>query len=155
MAKRYVNREWKKSMRLRLDYNNMMSEFVGEKEGFTVTELNSVRSKALSALDKVVENRGKGWLGWMDLPFNQEDIVKDINETAKKIRKTAKNFVVLGIGGSALGPIAVFQALCHLHYNDLPHKVRKGPKFYVEDNVDPERMKALLDVINVEETVIT
>ena len=35
----------------------------------------------------------------------------------------------------------------------MPNKYRKGPKFYVEDNVDPERMKALLDVINAEETV--
>ena len=153
MAKRYLNREWRNSMRIRLDYNNMMSEFVGEKEGFTLKMINSERSNALRALERIKNSRGKGWLGWMDLPFNQADIVKDINETAKKIRKTAKNFVVLGIGGSALGPIAVFQALCHLHYNDLPNKVRKGPKFYVEDNVDPERMKALLDVINVEETV--
>lgn len=153
MAKRYQNREWKKSMQLRLDYNNMMSEYVGEKEGFTVKMLNSVRSKALKALEVVKQSRGKGWLGWTELPFNQAEIVADINATAKVIRKMAKNFVVLGIGGSALGPIAVFQALCHLHYNDLPYKERKGPKFYVEDNVDPERMKALLDVINVEETV--
>lgn len=153
MSKRYFNKEWRNSMRIRLDYNNMMSEFVGEKEGFTLKMLNAERSKALKALANVKASRGKGWLGWMDLPFNQADIVKDINDTAQKIRKTAKNFVVLGIGGSALGPIAVFQALCHLHYNDLPLKVRKGPKFYVEDNVDPERMKALLDVINVEETV--
>ena len=29
MAKRYLNREWRNSMRIRLDYNNMMSEFVG------------------------------------------------------------------------------------------------------------------------------
>ena len=111
MAKRYLNRDWKNSMRIRLDYNNMMSEFVGEKEGFTTKMINAERSKALSALAKVKASRGKGWLGWMDLPFNQADIVKDVNETAKVIRKTAKNFVVLGIGGSALGPIAVFQAL--------------------------------------------
>ncbi|MBE5742162.1 MAG: glucose-6-phosphate isomerase [Clostridiales bacterium] len=153
MAKRYQNREWKNSMRLRLDYNNMMSEFVGKNEGFTTKEINQVKGKALEALDKIKQSRGKGWLGWTELPYNQAEIVADINATAKKIRKTAKNFVVLGIGGSALGPIAVFQALCHLHYNDLPSRVRKGPKFYVEDNVDPERMKALLDVINVEETV--
>ena len=79
MAKRYMNREWRNSMRIRLDYNNMMSEFVGEKEGFTLKMINQERSKALSALEKVKASRGKGWLGWMDLPFNQTDIVKDIN----------------------------------------------------------------------------
>lgn len=152
MAKQYTNRDWKNSMKLRLDYNNMMDEFIGE-DGITRKELNAHKSEALAALAKIAENRGKGWLGWTELPYNQKEIVADINATAKKIRKTAKNFVVLGIGGSALGPIAVYQALCHLHYNELPNKVRKGPKFYVEDNVDPERMKALLDIINVEETV--
>ncbi|MBQ7373347.1 MAG: glucose-6-phosphate isomerase, partial [Clostridia bacterium] len=91
MAKRYQNREWRNSMRIRLDYNNMMSEFVGEKEGFTLKMINSERSNALRALERIKSSRGKGWLGWMDLPFNQADIVKDINETAKKIRKTAKN----------------------------------------------------------------
>lgn len=152
MAKRYLNKEWKNSMKLRLDYNNMMDEFVGT-DGITRKELNSYKYIAGNALEKVVSEKGKGWLGWTDLPYNQKNVVADINATAKAIRKTAKNFVVLGIGGSALGPIAVFQALCHLHYNDLPAKLRKGPKFFVEDNVDPERMKALLDVIDVENTV--
>ena len=68
------------------------------------------------------------------------------------MRKQFDTFVVLGIGGSALGPIMAFNALCHLHYNDLPRNKRKGPKFYVEDNVDPVRMKDLLDVIEPEET---
>ena len=152
MSKRYQNKDWKNSMKLRLDYNNMTEEFVG-KDGITDQELRSIKYEALNALNKFQTSKGKGWLGWTDLPYNQKDIVADINATAKTIRKTAKNFVVLGIGGSALGPIAVFQALCHLRYNDLPNKYRKGPKFYVEDNVDPERMKALLDVINAEETV--
>ena len=153
MAKRYANKEWKESMKLRLDYNNMMAEFVGEKEGFTQKDIDVYKKNAQQALFSISSKRGTGWLEWTELPYNQKQVAADINATAKAVRKTAKNFVVLGIGGSALGPIAVFQALCHLHYNDLPNKVRKGPKFYVEDNVDPERMNALLDVIDVENTV--
>ena len=150
--KNYKSAEWKKSMRLRLDYNNMMQEFVGD-EGYTAKDISAYKKSAQTAVSKIKAERGKGWLGWTELPYNQNEIVKDIKATAKEIRKKAKNFVVLGIGGSALGPIAVFQALCHLHYNDLPRAKRKGPKFYVEDNVDPERMNALLDVIDVEDTV--
>ena len=63
-------------------------------------------------------------------------------------------FVVLGIGGSALGPIAIQQALNHLHYNELPAEKRGGPRLYVEDNIDPERMAALLDVIDVKEHLL-
>ena len=80
------------------------------------------------------------------------EIVDDILQTAQEIRKKFKAFVILGIGGSALGPIAVQQALNHLHYNELPDEKRGGPRLYVEDNVDPERMEALLDVIDLEST---
>jgi len=153
MAKRYTSRDFVKSMNLKFDYNNMMAEFIGEKQGFSKKEINAYKEQAKNAYNALESTRGQGWKGWMDLPYNQAEVVADIKATAKNIRKTAKYFVVLGIGGSALGPIAVFQSLCHLHYNDLPTRVRKGPKFYVEDNVDPERMKALLEVIDVEDTV--
>ena len=97
MSKRYQNKDWKNSMKLRLDYNNMTEEFVG-KDGITDQELRSIKYEALNALNKFQASKGKGWLGWTDLPYNQKDIVADINATAKTIRKTAKNFVVLGIG---------------------------------------------------------
>ena len=153
MSSKYNAKKWQKSMRIRYDYNNMMKEFVGEEQGLSRGDINSLKIQAKQAFDAVQENRGKGMTAWMDLPYNQDEIVADILATARDIRKKYDYFVVLGIGGSALGPIAVKEALCHLHYNDLPKAKRKGPKFYVEDNIDPERMKALLDVIDVKKTV--
>lgn len=137
---------------IRFDYNNMMSEFVGEREGFSAKDLEGIAGLCEKAFREVQDNRGTGMTGWMKLPYEQEEIVADILKTAEEVRKNFECFVVLGIGGSALGPIAVQQALTHLHYNDLPAEKRGGPRFYVEDNVDPERMAALLDVINVEKT---
>ena len=145
--------EWQKSMQIKVDYNNMMAEYVGKEQGFTDKGLSAGKKIAEEAYKNVVENRGSGMMGWTELPYNQNEIVKDIIDTAKNIRKKFDNFVVLGIGGSALGPIAVFQALCHLRYNELPKKVRKAPKFYVEDNIDPERMDALFDVLDLDKTV--
>ena len=147
----FRNKDWRNSMRLTVDYNYMMKKFIGE-EGFKDSELNELKTAAADAFDYVADNRGKGMMGWTELPYNQKEIVEDILATAKDIRRKFKYFVVLGIGGSALGPIAVFNALCHLHYNDLAPSKRRGPKFYVEDNVDPERMAALLDVIEPEKT---
>lgn len=140
-------------MRVSVDYNYMTSAYLGDK-GITDAELRSVKSKAEEAFDYVAQNRGKDelFMGWTELPYNQDAIVADIIATAKAVRKKFKYFVVLGIGGSALGPIMAFNALKHLHYNELPPKRRGGPKFYVEDNVDPVRMQALLDVIVPEET---
>ena len=147
------NSQWQKTMQIKVDYNNMMADFIGNEQGFTDKELSSNKSLAESAFNTVAAGRGTGMMGWTELPYNQAEIVKDINETAKNIRKKFDNFVVLGIGGSALGPIAVFQALCHLRHNELPKQARKAPKLYVEDNVDPERMASLLNVLDLEETV--
>lgn len=137
--------------KIRLDYNNMMADYVGQ-EGFSDQELDALAPQCQAAFDYVEKNSGKGMLGWARLAYDQDEIVQDILATAKAVRSKFKAFVVLGIGGSALGPIAVFQALCHLHYNELPDAKRNGPKFYVEDNVDPERMNALLDIIDPKET---
>lgn len=147
----YRNKEWRNEMRVTVDYNYMMKKFIG-KDGLTDADLAGTKESAAKAFAYVADNRGTGMMGWTELPYNQNEIVEDILATAKEVRRKFKYFVVLGIGGSALGPIAVFNALCHLHYNDLAPSKRKGPKFYVEDNVDPERMAALLDVIVPEET---
>ena len=145
MAKKYES--------IKFDYNNMMADHVGEKEGISAQELAAMRNKAVAAHAEVKLNRGTGMMGWTELPYNQGEVVKDILETAKVVRRNAEAFVVLGIGGSALGPMAVFQALCHLRHNELPKRLRKAPKFYVEDNVDPERMASLLDILNLDKTV--
>ena len=149
----YKNLAWRKQMQIKVDFNNMMKEFVGEKEGFSIKDFKDNKKLVNSAFDFVSTNRGQGMMGWTELPYNQDKIVEDIILTAKDIKKKYDNFVVLGIGGSALGPIAVFQALCHLRHNELPKAKRKAPKLYVEDNVDPERMIALLDVLDLDKTM--
>jgi len=141
------------ALRLTVDYTNMTDKYLKDK-GYSPAKLDSLKGLAKAAHAYVTDNRGKDelFMGWTELPYNQDDIVADIMETARAVRKKFEYFVVLGIGGSALGPSMAFSALCHLHYNDLPKKVRKAPKFYVEDNVDPVRMKELLDVIEPEKT---
>ncbi|MCL1901978.1 MAG: glucose-6-phosphate isomerase [Firmicutes bacterium] len=138
---------------LKFDFNNMFAENVGKKEGFTKEHLKKMDKKIDDAYNFVLKNRGKGMMGWAELCYNQDEIVKDIVAAAQDVRKNFENFVVLGIGGSALGPMAVFTALKHLKYNDLDEEKRCGPKFFVEDNIDPERMQALLDVIDIKKTM--
>ncbi len=145
--------EIRKKLRVTVDYTNMTDKYLGEK-GYSQKTIDAHKKIAKAAHAYVAENRGKDelFMGWTELPYNQDAIVADILATAKDVRKKFDYFVVLGIGGSALGPIMAFNALCHLHYNDLPKSKRKGPKFYVEDNVDPVRMKELLDVIDIKKT---
>ena len=139
------------SNRIRLDVNPMMAEYVGPR-GIARAELDGMIPALKQAHAAVEAGRGKGMQGWMDLPYNQDEIVAEIEKTAAKVRGEFEAFVVLGIGGSALGPAAVQAALNHLHYNELPAEKRGGPRLYIEDNVDPERMAALLDVIDLKKT---
>ena len=135
-----------------LDVNHMMADTLGFQYGIARSQVEEYAPFAAAANQAVQAGRGKNWLGWTELPYNQGEIVEKIEKVAQRVRENFDTFVVLGIGGSALGPIAVQQALNHLHYNELPAEKRGGPRLYVEDNIDPERMQALLDVIDVKTT---
>lgn len=149
-GKRYADPAWRDAMRVRVDYNNMMQDRLGDR-GIADAEIDALLPKLAAAADAM--EAGRGNMKWRELPYNQEQVVAKIEAVAERVREQFDAFVVLGIGGSALGPIAVHQALCHLRYNELPRDRRGGPRLYVEDNVDPERMAALLDVIDVEKTM--
>ena len=122
-------------MRLKINYNNMMKSALIP-DGFTAEEIQAL---PLSAAFEAMKAK-RPQLKWMELPHNQDKIVSEIEKTAAWVREEAEAFVVLGIGGSALGPIAIQQALNHLHYNELPANKRGGPRFYVEDNIDGVRI---------------
>lgn len=139
-------------MGIKVDYNNMLSCAIME-QGISKEEISAQRNLFEAALAGFKSNIGKGWLGWTDLPFNQGEVVKDIKAAAKDINKKFDTFVVLGIGGSALGPIAAFTALKHYYHNELPKEKRSAPKFYVVDNIDADRMNALFDVLDLDKTI--
>ncbi|MBR5948460.1 MAG: glucose-6-phosphate isomerase [Clostridia bacterium] len=137
-------------MRIRVDYNNMLSTAVGE-HGIKPEELEAMRERLASALVSV--NAKRDSMRWRDLHKTERANISAILGMAEFVRYRAENFVVLGIGGSALGPIAVQQAISHLHHNDLGKAVTGSPRIFIEDNIDPERMAALLDVIDLDKTV--
>lgn len=129
-----------------LDYNNMMAEFV--ENGINSERLENIKEKAKKAVE-AVESRRKTDLGFMDLPYNQEEIINDILKYREEM-KDIEAFVVFGIGGSALGPMAVQQALNNPYYNELTREERGGnPRLYIIDNVDPERLVYLFQTIDI------
>ena len=76
-----------------------------------------------------------------------------VNKVAKDIRKRCDTFVILGIGGSALGPICIHTALRHYYHNVDANARKKDPRLFVVDNSDPEMMMSLLDIIDLKKTV--
>lgn len=135
---------------MHLDYNNLMNESAG-KEALSKTDIEAI-DKALGAALKTVENQyKKGQLPFMDLPFKTEDI-KKYTAMGDDLKKKFENLVVLGIGGSALGAKAVFQALKPLNHNSLPNSKRGGTRLFVADNIDPEGFACLLEGLDIRKT---
>jgi glucose-6-phosphate isomerase len=134
-------------MKMRMDYNNMLSCRVSD--GITREEFDKLSAPIAKANKAMVEKRAAGKMAWRDLPYNQEVVVKEINSYVNEKKDEIDAFVVLGIGGSALGPLAVQQALNHPWWNELPREKRGGfPKLYVLDNVDPERLVFFFETVD-------
>jgi glucose-6-phosphate isomerase len=77
-----------------------------------------------------------GVLGYAKLPDNTQ-YRASVQELVQRYRDNTTDLLVLGIGGSALGNIAVHNALNPVTYNLLSQRKRKGPRLFVLDNVDP------------------
>src|SRR4030095_9705504 len=68
-----------------------------------------------------------------------------VRAIAERCRGRFDNMVVLGIGGSALGNIALQSALNPSTYNLLPSDKRRGPRMFVGANVDPTYFVSVLN----------
>jgi glucose-6-phosphate isomerase len=134
-------------LNIRCDFNNLMAERVGE-HGITEAELKALGPK-LEAAAAAVENAP---LGFRKLPYDTK-LADRIAVLASELQERCDNFVVVGIGGSALGNIALHSALNHPEYNHLVRPPRRGPRLFVADNVDPDRIAGLLDALILDETV--
>ena len=145
----YESATWQEAMRVRLDFNNCMVEKVGRAHGLAESDIERGAGRCREAAESLARKRAAGDLEWMDL-HTLTDQAARITAYAERARARFDDFVVLGIGGSALGPISVHAALTHPFYNLLPKQQRGGPRFFVLDNVDPDLIAGFLDTIDVE-----
>lgn len=142
----YHNPSWRAQMRIRLDVNNTLRSVVGQ-HGIDSDQFARYVPRAVAAVADIAATRAH--LGWPDLPSQD---VSAIIAHAERVRHV-ENFVVLGIGGSALGNIAVQSALNHPFYNDLPRSKRLAPRLFVIDNSDPDLNAGLLETLDPASTV--
>ena len=43
--KRYEDKTWQEDMNIRFDFNNMMTEYIGEEQGISFKEIEKLKSK--------------------------------------------------------------------------------------------------------------
>jgi glucose-6-phosphate isomerase len=127
-----------------LYYKNVTSDIIGAEHGISKQQFASLADKLNKIIIKENVERNDGKTGYRDLPYN-DLISSSVTKMAASV-KGIENFVVLGIGGSALGNIALQTALNPYMYN-IDSKQRKGPRLFVFDNVDPDQLASFLDWI--------
>ena len=104
--------------RIRLDCTNLMADVVGPEHGITEAELAALAPASAKALEAVRARRTTD-LRWLDLPY-QEDVLEQILGYAAEQQGRFENIVVLGIGGSALGNLALSGALSSPYQDVAP-----------------------------------
>ena len=135
-----------------LDYNNMLAPRLGGGHGIDPARVQAMAERFRAAHADAQARRQSGELGFYALP-EENDTVAAI----EKFADLAQNFstvVILGIGGSALGTIALRTALLHPFWNELSDEERDFfPKLYVLDNVDPATIAPFLDRVDLGRTL--
>ena len=128
---------------VKLYYKNVTADVIGPEHGISDARLKALEKKTSPLISKLNKERKAGETPYRDLPFN-EDISKKVKELVAEVKDNCENLVVLGIGGSALGNIALQTAL-NPYMHNLDDTRRIGPRLFVFDNVDPVQFGAFLD----------
>jgi len=136
---------------MELDTENLWRDAIDTEQGLAQRDVQDY-SETMASYTACIQDRRDDDIGFMNLP-DETELADRIARHAEDLRSWCTNFVVLGIGGSALGNITVHKALNHPQHNLLPadHEARGGtPRIFVLDNVDPDRVRGLMDVLSGE-----
>lgn len=142
---------------IKFDYRNADALVVGAENGLNLSqEFDEYKEKIawiIADLNKRKDKPGQ-WLQWMNLGYSEETVWY-VKEYAALVRNRFDNLLVLGIGGSALGGIAVTEALLKPYWNLLSKEERNGyPRVFFLDNIDPDTINGLLNVLDLKRTLI-
>ncbi|MHC4260128.1 MAG: glucose-6-phosphate isomerase, partial [Planctomycetota bacterium] len=131
---------------IKLYYKNVTSDVIGTEHGITAEQFKALAKETSPLLERLNEERKAGRTPYRDLPHDAQ-ISGRVRELVAELREGCENLVVLGIGGSALGNIALQTALNRYMHN-LDDKQRPGPRLFVFDNVDPDQFGSFLDWVS-------
>ncbi len=101
----------------------------------SLPDLLATEKEVFAAHQTLTEASGEGsdFLGWLNLPITEEtDEIRRIRAAAARIRESSDVFVVIGIGGSYLGPRAAIELM-----QGCNHNIGKGkgnPQIYYAGN---------------------
>jgi len=137
---------------VRLDFNFAMDLSLPE-EGLSVKEIEGLEAIAREIHRGLVAMKEVGQIPFYQLPYQEESALR-LLQKANEYRESFENLVVLGIGGSALGAKAVISSLQGPTFNLLPPEKRgRAMRVFICDNIDPDALSALLDLLDFKKTL--
>jgi glucose-6-phosphate isomerase len=140
-------------MTLTIDFTNMMAGALPN-GGISPSQWDDAAARFREAHAGVEAMRAAGTLGFLSLPAN-EALLNATVSVAERARDRYEDVLLLGIGGSALGPIALRTALRPPAWNALDRNAREGyPRLHVLDNVDPRTITATLARLDLASTLV-
>ncbi|MFN8717151.1 MAG: glucose-6-phosphate isomerase [Gemmatimonadaceae bacterium] len=139
-------------MTLSLDFTNLMAGALPHGAGITEEQLGASAAR-FRDVHTAVHARVAD-LGFLTLA-NNEVLLQQSLAVAEAVQGRFDDVLLLGIGGSALGPIALRTALCPPQWNALTAEQRGGrPRLHVLDNVDPATISATLARLHLARTLV-
>jgi glucose-6-phosphate isomerase len=126
---------------LELDYTNVL-ESVVHAHGIPKIAFDKAADSSKHIVDDIHRAHTSGKIGFGDLP-SDEKTLKTVLDFARS--HSFPNVLLLGIGGSALGPAALDAALNHS---------TSGRRLVVVDNIDPDFIRDCLDSLSPRETIV-
>ena len=141
------------SSRLVIDYRNATAAGVGDQHGVSEAALGAIAETVRAEHERITGEHADGGQRWMDLP-DDSALADEVAAFASDARGRYGDLILVGIGGSSLGAIATVQALTHPFRNALPDGQRDGPRLFVLDNPDPEKVTATLDTVDLGRTLV-
>jgi len=124
-------------------YKNVMADVIGDEHGITQLQFEDLGDRTSALISQLNKQRKAGETPYRDLPYRSQ-IADCVREVVAEVKDGCEILVVLGIGGSALGNIAVQTALNPYMYN-VDEAQRRGPRMFVFDNVDPAQFASFLN----------
>ncbi len=124
---------------IKLDFSNILTEEIGP-NGLSLIEIENEAKRAISLLSKKPYKE----LEFINLPFQDTSKIKEFGKKARDY----EYFIILGIGGSALGPKVLVESLSP--FNNL----RRKNKVFIYDNVDPVTFKYIIEIVDLKRTLI-
>jgi glucose-6-phosphate isomerase len=141
-------------MTLSIDFTNMMAGALPDGVGISPQQWADGAARFQVAHARVQARYAGGTLGFIDLPTDAKAVEATL-AMARRFDGVIDDVLLLGIGGSALGPIALRSALRPPHWNELSNEARGGkPRLHVLDNVDPVTITATLKRLELARTLV-